>query len=93
MTRREEQIQWLEALIADHEELRAAVDREWNSARCFLGPDEDPEATYECLQECKQLARDLRLELRMLATLQEQLASVAFDDHQPIPEFDMGGEG
>lgn len=85
MTHREEQIQWLEALIADFEDLRDSH----RTDEYFI---EDPEATAECLQECKQLARDLRLELRMLATLHEQMASVAFDEHQPLPEFDLGGE-
>jgi len=82
MTEREERIQWLEALIADFEDMRNGT-----------APDEDPEATAECICEVKALARELRMELRMLATLHEQLASVAFEEHKQLPEWEIGGEG
>ena len=47
--------------------------------------DEDPMATYEMLHECRQLADELLAELRLREC-------VVFDDHKPVPAFDIGGE-
>lgn len=79
MTRREEQIGWLRALVSEFE--RVAYDPQ--------AEDEDPSATYEMLLECRQLADELLAELQALDRLRE---CVVFDDHKPVPAFDIGGE-
>lgn len=75
-TPREMQIEWLRALIADFERIAYELQ----------AVDEDPDATAECLRECRTLADEL------WAEEQQRQRCVAFEDNQPLAEFDVGGE-
>lgn len=72
-----ESASWLRCLIADHERLRAGVERAVQQVirttsgdECILAPliDDDPTATATMLMECRRLADELERAVRVEGT-------------------------